>query len=350
MMLFSFVVVACGGGGADTPAGGSKTLALMGGAMQGSPLSVTGTATSLAGSGYSFGWTDGTGSSASFDSPFDITTDGTNLFVPDRANANIRKIVIATGIVTTLAGPDNAICSANITTVGGVTKARCPHGLVNGTGTAARFNNPSSITMDGTSLYVGDDYYIRKIVIATGEVTTLAGSSIGYLDGVGATAKFAGISSITTDNTNLYVADFANIRKVVIATGEVSTIAGPGAAQTGGNIDGIGSAARFSGLLHGMTTDGVNVYLADGQNNSIRKIVIATGDVTTLATGLSQIQCLTSDGTSLYTMSVSDTKKIVIASGMVSTVSGSGSGNGLVTDGTSLYVDSGAAGIVYRLR
>ena len=352
LILFSFVVVGCGGGsGSDTAAGLSKSLTLMGGAMQGSPLSLTGNVSTLAGSLLNVGWMDGASSSASFSGPYDITTDGTNLYIADELNANIRKIVIATGIVSTLAGPDDSICSANITTVGGVTKARCPLGYVNGTGTAARFNSPSSITTDGTNLYVGDLYYIRKVVIATGEVTTLAGSGIGYADGSATTAKFQYISSITTDNTYLYVADFANIRKVDIATGDVSTLAGPGAAQTSGNTDGLGSDARFGGTLHGMTTDGVNVFLADSQNGSIRVIAPDTGNVTTLATGLGQIQGLTSDGTNLYTTAVGNTtKRIVIATGIVSSLSGYSGVNGVTTNGISLFVASAGASAIGKIQ
>ena len=50
-------------------------------------------------------------------------------------------------------------------------------GSADNTGAAARFNEPCHITTDGTNLYVADtdNHTIRKIVIATGEVTTLAG-------------------------------------------------------------------------------------------------------------------------------------------------------------------------------
>lgn len=344
-------LTACGGGGTSVGGngagamGGNGSSRLMGGSIQGVSLNLADTVTTFAGGLATTGWTDGTGSAARFFLPYDITTDGSNLYVADIGNGTIRKIVIATGAVTTIAGPDNATCAANIQTILGVTGPACPRGQVNGIGNAARFSFAgisSSITTDGTNLYVVDQYLIRKIVIATGAVTTFAGSVYGYLDAVGTAAKFSGITSLTTDGINLYVADFSNIRKIDIATGAVSTIAGPGATQTQGNVDGIGSAARFSSLLHGMTTDGVNLYLADGNNGSVRKIVIATGAVTTLATGLFQPQGIASDGIYLY---IDDSRgklyKIVIATGAISAPLNGYSGvNGITTDGTSLFVTS----------
>ena len=123
----------------------------------------------------------------------------------DTQNHTIRKIVISSGEVTTLAG------SAGST------------GLTNGTGTAAKFNKPRQITSDGTNLYVAGhiNHVVRKIVIATGAVTTLAGSgSAGSTDDNGTAASFNKPTGIVIDGTNLYVADYNNhlIRKIVIST------------------------------------------------------------------------------------------------------------------------------------
>ena len=123
---------------------------------------------------------------------------------------------------------------------------------------------------------------IRKIVIATGAVTTLAGSgAAGFADGTGPSAIFRKPAGIVTDGTNLYVADRKNhrIRKIVISTGVVSTIAG---SSTSGPTDGTGAAASFKNPT-GITSDGTNLYVADRDNHKIRKIVISTGVVTTLA-------------------------------------------------------------------
>jgi len=270
---------------------------LLGGAIQGNALNLKGEVTTLAGS--SEGDADGIGTSAQFYGPDSITTDGTNLYIADTINNRIRKIVIVTREVTTLAGSSE--------------------GDADGIGTSAQFFYPRGITTDGTNLYVADfnNNIIRKIVISTGEVTTLAGSSQGYADGIGTSAQFFLPSGITTDGTNLYVADSDNnrIRKIVISTGEVTTLAG----SSYGYADGIGSSAQFY-YPDGITTDGTNLYIADTYNHRIRKIVIATAEVTTLA-GSSEGYAngigtsaqfawpngITTDGTNLY---VADNNKI----------------------------------------
>ena len=80
----------------------------MGGSIQGVELSLSTAVTTLAGTGSS-GSANGTGTSASFYNPFGITTDGTNLYVVETGNHLIRKIVISTGAVTTLAGTGSSI-------------------------------------------------------------------------------------------------------------------------------------------------------------------------------------------------------------------------------------------------
>jgi len=252
MAIFLIVFSGCGGG--DSSSGSAPTK----------------NATTIVGTAGASGSADGIGVAARFNFPFDITSDGTNLYVTDFNNHTIRKIVIATGAVTTIAGTAGAAGSAD------------------GTGAAARFSLPARLTMDGTStnLYVTDssNNTIRKIVIATGAVTTIAGTAgvPGSTDGTGAGAKFNNPAGIITDGTNLYVVDFANstIRKVVIATGAVTTIAGhPGVI---GITDGFGLTAFFNNPV-GITTDGTNLYVADTNSSTIRQIVIATGAVTTVA-------------------------------------------------------------------
>src|SRR5262249_54511215 len=147
-------------------------------------------------------------------------------------------------------------------------------GYVDGIGAAARFQSPRGIWGDGTNLYVCDslNFTLRKIVIATGQVTTLAGLAQfrGTGDGVGSAARFYGPTDIWGDGVNLYVADGSAIRKVSIATGQVQTIDGSPAAAAYADSP-VGSNARFS-FISGLWGDGSNLFVADSGNDVIRKI------------------------------------------------------------------------------
>ncbi|MDD2765679.1 MAG: immunoglobulin domain-containing protein [Opitutaceae bacterium] len=213
------------------------------------PLSIT----TLAGTAGSSGSTDGTGAAARFNHPSDVALDSSgNLYVSDTNNHTIRKITSG-GTVSTLAGLAGTSGSANGTD-------------------AARFNSPTGLTADASgNLYVADtdNHAIRKIVIATREVATVA-------------TGFNLPSDVAADGSgNLYVADTGNhtIRKIA-PNGVVTTLAG--LAGVPGSANGAGILARFSSP-EGVTVDGAgNVYVADTNNHTIRKIT-PDGTVSTLA-------------------------------------------------------------------
>jgi Bacterial Ig-like domain/Secretion system C-terminal sorting domain/NHL repeat len=229
-------------------------------------LTVTGSVTvgTLAGDGTA-AYLDGTGTAAQFNSPRGVAVDNSgNVYVADASNNRIRKITAA-GVVTTLAGDGTA-------------------GYLDGTGTAAQFSGPIGVAVDGAgTVYVADalNHRIRKITSA-GEVTTLAGSgTAGFADGTGTAAQFNRPFGVAVDGSGtVYVADYFNhrIRKITVA-GEVTTLAGSG---TAGFADGTGTAAQFN-RPYGVAVDGLGtVYVTDSSNNRIRKIT-AAGEVTTLA-------------------------------------------------------------------
>ena len=159
-------------GTSDGTGSAARFYAPFGVAIQGANLYVTdtgnhtirkvttgGVTTTLAGTAGTYGTTDATGTSALFNTPTGIVSDGTNLYVADSGNHTIRKVVIVGGAVTTLAGTAGTSGSAD------------------GTGAAARFSQPVGLTIDNAgNLYVSDQNYtkIRKIVTSTGVVTTIS--------------------------------------------------------------------------------------------------------------------------------------------------------------------------------
>jgi hypothetical protein len=157
-------------------------------------------------------------------------------------------------------------------------------GTADGVGALAQFNSPQGMAIDGNNLYVADSGLIRRIVLTTNTVTTLAGDPAmpGTADGIGSAAQFLSATDLTLDGLgNLYVADAEGhtIRRVVISTKEVTTVAGT--AGINGSSDGIGAAARFNSP-QSLTADGAgNVFIADMNNRTVRQLNLSTKAVTT---------------------------------------------------------------------
>jgi DNA-binding beta-propeller fold protein YncE len=157
-----------------------------------------------------------------------------------------------------------------VTTLAGSATASASNGI----GAAAGFSGPASVAVDstGTLLFVGDynNRLIRQIVIATQTVTTLAGSATaGAVNGIGVAARFDNPTSVAVDSSgNLFVADTGNnlVRKIVIATKEVTTLAGSGSAAWG---DGFGTNADFSSPA-GMAFARGFAVVVDRVNNRMR--------------------------------------------------------------------------------
>lgn len=223
----------------------------------------SGQTTLFAGQPGSAGAVDGVGSSARFNSPDHIATDGTNLYVADLNNHTIRKIDIATRTVTTFAGGSGLA------------------GWNDAVGALARFNFPVGITTDGTYLYVVDqgNRVVRKIDLFTRNVTTIAGQpgQHGSLDGPGNLARFQFIHGITTDGTYLYIGGNTDlkVRRVTLATNAVDTLAGSGNLGVADNA--LGILADFRGPYN-LTTDGTYLYVTDTDSiqSRIRRIDLLT--------------------------------------------------------------------------
>jgi sugar lactone lactonase YvrE len=223
--------------------------------------------TTLAGSAGVFGYTNGTGTSALFYGPEAVTVDSAgNVFVADTGNAAIRKITSG-GVVSLLAGSPGSSGSAD------------------GTGTNALFFQPAGITINSSNkLYVAD-YFNQTIrsVTTAGVVTTLAGApgGAGSANGSNGNARFWGPQGLAVNNAGtIYVADVANgAIRAMTAAGVVSTFAG---SPSAGSTNGLASVARFYSPQSVATDNSGNLYIADAQNSTIRKIS-PQGTVSTLA-------------------------------------------------------------------
>ena len=227
-----------------------------------------GVLTTLAGSVGNTGAADGTGAAATFAYPEAVALDAAGMvYVADRVNNEIRQIT-PQGVVTTLAGSPQA-------------------GSADGTGAAAGFSSPSGIAVNAAgTVYVADsnNNTIRQIT-PQGVVSTLAGivGDFAWADGTGTAAAFSLPGSMSIDSTgSLYVADEGGliIRKIT-AQGVVTTPVGT--PDMAGSADGTGAAARFQGA--GLSVGAGDVlYVADTGNNTIR--MISTQDVVTTIAGL----------------------------------------------------------------
>jgi sugar lactone lactonase YvrE len=249
-------------------------------------VSTAGIITTIAGSGAigpqngSYSGDGGAATSATLQYPYGVALDVVgNLYITDSQNNRIRKVTKSTGVITTVAGG-----GSNGSGDGGQATAailNSPSGNVIfdamgnyyiADGSAVRMVNTSGVisSVAGSSIlatgYSGDG--------GTATAAQLKTSAIAF-DAVG----------------NLYIAEQLNnrVRMVTKSTGIINTIAGSGA--TGpfqGSYTGDGGQATDATLSGpgGITFDAIgNLYIADMWNDVIRKVTIATGIITTVAGG-----------------------------------------------------------------
>ena len=267
-----------------------------------------GSVTTVAGAVAVDGSSDGIGTAATFHKPKQLAIDAAagRLYIVDSLNASIRALSLADGAVTTLAGFDQSpqgvavvagevwasladervariAADGTVTTVAG---AATSAGFSDGSSAEARFRFPAGLWVENGRVLVADDgnFAVRAIARDSDNVTTMLGAiSDGSADGTGAAARFAAPQGLAVAGDLAYVADSGNgtIRRVAIASGAVTTVAGASAQP--GYADGVGAAARFdTPLAVVLDAGGGLAYVTDSGNRSIRAVDVATGAVSTL--------------------------------------------------------------------
>ncbi|MBI1922332.1 MAG: chitobiase/beta-hexosaminidase C-terminal domain-containing protein [Geobacter sp.] len=300
--------------------------------------------TTVAGNG-SLNWSGdgGAATAASLYGPAGVAVGGAgNLFIADQYNNRIRKVDAATGIITTVAGNGSAAFAGD-----------------GSAATAASLNYPAGVAMDSAgNIFIADknNHRIRKMAAGTGNISTVAGNGSAAFAGDGGAATAASLkypAGLTMDSAgNLFIADSSNnrIRKVDAATGNISTVAGSGSAGFAGD-GGVATAASLNNPASVTVDSAGNLFVADSSNNRIRKVDAVTGNIITVAgngsasfagdggaataASLKYPAGLTMDSAgNLFIADSSNNhiRKVDAATGIISTVAGSGSA-GFAGDG-----------------
>jgi len=192
-----------------------------------------------------------------------------NIYIGDGGNYRIRKIDIATGIITTIAGDGTFVPSGD-----------------GGPATAATIYGGWMVFDVFGNLYVGDDHKIRKIN-TLGIITTVAGDGFAGItaEGVPATSTHIVPEGIGTDGLgNIYFADSTRaIRKITISTGIMTRVAGTGDGIAAPFTDGAVATNCHIGPLGIAVDNAGNIYMADHGNSRIERIDASTGIIKSIA-------------------------------------------------------------------
>jgi len=274
-------------------------------------IATDGTYSTIAGTGTSgYSGDGGPATAARLNNPVDLYVSGNALYIADQANYRVRKVDLATNVITTVAGDGTSTATgtstgftqgvavdasgnvyvaagtANVvrkiatdgtysTIAGSGTRGYSGDG---GSATAAALNNPVDLYWNENALYFADqaNYRVRKVDLATNVITTVAGD--GTTTATGTSTGYT--QGVTGDgNGNLFVAGGNSyvIRKIA-SDGTYSTIAGTGTRGYSGD-EGTATAATLNNPVD-VTIIGRDLYLTDQANYRVRKVT----NVTTLAT------------------------------------------------------------------
>src|SRR6266550_848327 len=238
----------------------------------------TGTVETIAGKGAAgFGGDGGPARRATLKEPSSLFIDASdNIYIADSGNGRVRKIDAKSGIITTIAGrgserPDNTIGD-------------------NGPASEAVLRRPWGIWIDRGNLYITEAGYlgqrVRKVVLSTGVITTLAGPEDGVEGfagdgGPALGARFFSPLGVVADSAgNVFIADADNhrVRRIDAATGNIETYAGGGTATA----DGVPANTVDLGFTTGVTLDRDGNLLIDSESR-VHRVDKSTRLVSTVA-------------------------------------------------------------------
>lgn len=211
-----------------------------------------------------FAGDDGPAAAALLNNPFDLAFDpANNLIFSDTFNHRLRRIDARTGVITTIAGTGERGFAGD-----------------RGPATQAMLNEPYGVVVDRAgTIYVADrlNRRVRRIDPA-GTITTFAGDGSGKYSGDGGPAAVAGLAepnglALDADETHLYIADVADhrVRVVDLASGMITTFAGTGEAEHSGDGGPATRAGVFGARAVAFAPDG-SLYVMERQGSSIRRV------------------------------------------------------------------------------
>jgi streptogramin lyase len=231
-------------------------------------IDTDGTITTIAGTGSQNYNGDGiAATSASLSMPHDVTVGHNGVaYIADSGHHRIRRVGID-GTITTVAGTGRAGSTGD-----------------GGLATAAQIRSPKSVALYGGGLYFSSlENKIRRVDLATGIITTVAGTGDPGYSGDGGPATEARLTSpqriVIDSRGTIYVADSDNdvVRRIGARSGKISTVAGTGVVGSSGGDGGPATAAMLD-HPRGVALDGdKRLYVADSNNHRVLRVNLDTG-------------------------------------------------------------------------
>ncbi len=203
-----------------------------------------------------------------------LDSAGANLYIADTFNNLVRKVELAKGNVTTVAGDGTA-----------------GFGGDGDLATSAQLSHPTGVAVDRDgNVFIADAYNgrVRRVDTLTHDISTVAGTGrLGFTGDAGPATRADlylphGVALDSAKPPNLYITDTFNhrVRKVDGSTGAISTVAGDGVPDFG---DGQVATQAHLNRPWSAVVDSLNLYIADFLNHRVRKVDHATRAMSTLA-------------------------------------------------------------------